>query len=424
MTVAQAATIAKASSTIACTGVRPFRRFDALPLSQHRRVPLCAVALCAVCSTRVLHLSSPLCMLIATRRRWVWGAAFVLVVAAGTAAAKERAKRKRWQTWAAICNYIEAFQKLSNITVDIARGVKAYTSGETDEVPPVLVHSLGLISSRPFTSAVSSFINGSAPAAQGTGVMDAVVDASLSDRGQNLLALVAAVSTTRAAKVFCSYLQQQSEAASGSSDLYDKAIQWLQHPAAQRLISRCVVDFVSSGTTAYCQATLHINPYEQILEAASKPEHLRVLSSLTSTFCQSTVRALACSANSGEEAALAPAHAHRNGVIDKAALQQHGNSGCQDGQSGFLWARELVVACNSAGVRQIFAESARAGSMGAVQAACEQLGESRLARGTASYHLQELFVAGAVLWWVLLPLVLICAVAFTWLAVPVQSHAI
>ena len=180
----------------------------------------------------------------------------------------------------------------------------------------------------------------------------------------------------------------------------DKLARWLASPPAHTLLSRCIIDFVSTGVSKYCDATIHINPYEQALQAATKPEHLRVLRYLTSTFCHSTVHALAaCGSSSGggggggggrsaDDAQNGNTQVvrRRNGVV-KGHHEASGanttstrrDSAAQE-HSGIGWVKQLATVLEHESVRRVCAESARAGSAGAVQAAWEQAAASQLAK--------------------------------------------
>ena len=337
---------------------------------------------------------------------------------------RRRRKAQRWQSWAAICNYIEAFRHASDITVDVARGIKAYIAGDTAEVPRSLVQALQLAASKPVVQAVTQAA-GNASQDHGSSTVSAIIDATLSERGQNLLALVASVSTTRAASIMCAQLAQSGSAGNGS---HDRAITWLSTPAAQQLISRSIVDFVTAGVGRYCTDTIHINPYEQMLQAASQPRHARVLQELAHTACSASVTAYMQSGSSGRTAsgeAGTENHGSTCAILDGTAQIQHiaadskqvhadrCNGKAQQclhntKQSGSdSWMQSWATACRQPAFREMCAASAQRASTGAMQAVFAECKQSGMGRAVSQPYIKLMIAAGLVLWLIVLPIVLV-----------------
>lgn len=371
--------------------------------------------------------------MITRRKRLVWSAAIVAVLACAVVAERRRRRAKKWQTWAAICNYLEAFRHASDITVDMARGIKAYIAGDTAEVPRSLVQALQLAASRPVVQAVTQSAASGESDSHSKSALSSVIDGALSDRGQNLLALVASVSTTRAASILCAQLAKSSGSSKGS---YERALAWLASPAAQQLLSRCVVDFVTAGVGQYCAATIHINPYQQMLEAAAQPQHARVLQQLTRAACYASVQAYMQADGSSDDSHTS---AHQGDVTlrggigrdansalctssDGALLQPHphvaaatngkavnGDAAAQHSSGIDSWMQSWAAACMQPAFRDVCVASAQSASAGAIQALCHECKDTRVAQALTHPYVRHVAVAGLVLWMVVLPLALLYA---------------
>jgi hypothetical protein len=357
---------------------------------------------------------------IQTRRRVLCVVALVAATASAAIVVRRRGVRsQRWVSWVALCNFVEAFKQISDVTLDISRGAREYICGETRDIPPSLERSLTLVSSEPVSQVISSLVAKLSTQSSGPSIVDTLVNASLSDRGQNLLALVASVSTTRAMAMLSSILQEHSKAAQSGPNAFDRALLWLESPSAHSFVSRCLAVFVSSGVTTFCDVTTGVNTYDEMLQAASKPEHLHALRSLTSTFCQSTVRAIAQNLSHDAAAstvALKPQQENGTSGSMKRRAASKGNSlhsmpsigGPGASHSFHVQAGQaIVMACASADVRRVCVESAREGCAGAVQAAFQHLGDSTFVKRVTTPTFQNAAVAGLMLWLLLLPIVLL-----------------
>ena len=372
------------------------------------------------------------------RRRLLLGAAAALAAAGCAYVWQTRRGTKRWQAWAALCNYIETLKHVSDVSVDLARGVKAYIEGTQDEVPACLVHTLSLLSSQPVIEAVSGAVKLAMPESNCSSYTEQLLDATFSERGENLLALIASVSTQRAVSVLCAYLRQQSSSsACQGADVADKMLAWLERPAAQQLLSRCLQSFVSAGIGKYCAETIHINSYDQLLEAASKPEHLRTLNTLTATACATGMRALVSgsdsddigsSAGSNVDGAIvqqgsAARSAHINGTRNSNGCSMHHDAhaerlACSNGHAkrcehsskqdhGLSWTAGIMAMCKSADVRSVCVAAAGAGSAGAVDAICVRMLGSGKVENVVQQRLRLALWASVLLWGMVLPLMLV-----------------
>lgn len=369
------------------------------------------------------------------RRAVAWTVALAAVAGAAVVVAR---RQKRWQAWSAACNFIQSAKHVSDVTLELSRDTKAYLAGAADAPPRGIVRAVELLSSEPVLSRLQAAAQRAASA--GPSVVQSVLDASLSERGQSLLALVASVSTARAVQALTAWLDAQPRGAGSAADSQpvQQLTAWLARPEAQALVSRCITDFVSAGTATYCEATIHINPYEQMLEAAARPEHLRVLRALTATACSSSVQALASACGqhgaTAEPGCVTPApqtngHAAALALEDSALgagrpfllaaepLVKNGSNGKHEYNGGAAhhadatqvapapgWLDVALAACRSGDVRRLCAEAAHAGAAGAVQAAADSFGASALGQRLADRRVQRLLVSGLVLWSLLLPL--------------------
>jgi hypothetical protein len=267
-----------------------------------------------------------------SRRRPVviWTLAVCAASAAALAISKQRSWRRRWHAWAAAVNFMESFKIASEVALDVTTNTKAYLNGSVAEPPFALVRSLELLSSKPVANALEQLTKHILPPSDGPTIVDTLVEASLTERGQSLIALVASICTTRAVQVLTRWAERNAKAAniqpSSENDHCGKFASWLSGPQGHALISRCITEFVSTGVTSYCRATNHINPYDQVLQAASKPEHLKALRALTATFCETSVRACAdlCQPHpSGHNCHFPPSPTPKNGIIHPPVRFNH-----------------------------------------------------------------------------------------------------
>lgn len=359
------------------------------------------------------------------RRRVAWCFA-VAVAAASTGLLVHRRKARNvqhWDSWQAICNFIAAFKQVSDVAVDVSHGAHEYITGQSADIPHSLMRSLELASSQPVARAIRRLAGQDGASPPRPGILDTVLQAAMTERGQNLLALVVSVSTTR----FMAALTATYEpSAPGSPTFLARLISWSETPGGHALIVRVVNEFVATGTAVYCTQTADMNPYDLMLKAAAKPEHLVVLKSLTSAFCYATVHAIKSSppvradvqqmSPKPRNGTLTKLHAPpalplepstlRNGRLTRTCSEPHRavNGVAHTSSSQAQLPAMLLAACESDGVRQMCAGIAREGCAGAVQAGCEHLAGSEFARGLASQRTQRVLLMGVVLWSLLLPL--------------------
>jgi hypothetical protein len=253
------------------------------------------------------------------RRAIVWTLAVCAASATALAISKQRAWRRRWYAWSAAVNFIESCKNASEVALELTADTKAYVSGSSAEPPASLIRSLELLSSRPVVTALGQLAQRTFPS-DGPSIVDTLVDASFTEHGQSLIALVASICTTRCVQVLTRWAEENFNASQPASEstYCDKLSRWLAKPQAHALISRCIIEFVSTGVRSYCVATDHINPYEQLLQAAAKPENLRALKTLTATFCESSVRACAdefCSNRYERNGPPCPISKPKNGIV-------------------------------------------------------------------------------------------------------------
>lgn len=331
---------------------------------------------------------------------------------------QDRSFYRRWTVWKAYSDTLESWRSIAStlrlLTQDLSEFVHARGA---EDCPDSIKRVLTLVSSPECIGALSRVLDGlTARTTEQPAVIDKILEAALSDRGQNLVGIAVGMSTTKAVQALCQAVPQVRANSHGHGQAeHHSVLAWLSTPAAQTLVRRCVATFASTGVATYCDKTAGEDVYGDMMQALAKPSHLEAVQSLASTVCHTSVTAAAQSmrrpaAVSNGENGAAKKQAHlgpRQGLPGTgeghAAIPQHVGQPMRR-----AWTEEFIHVCSSPDVRQTVADAARASCAGAVEAGMatisQQLSQSRHAQLIATVLLS---------WLLLLPLWLLHASAIS-----------
>lgn len=318
---------------------------------------------------------------------------------------QDRSFYKRWAIWTSYSDTLESWRSISSALRLLSQDISSVVHGRSSEECPGSVRRvLALATSPHCINAISKVVEGLAPrTAVEPAIVDKLIEAALSDRGQNLVGFVVGISTLKAVQAVSQAMAQTSEMTGKPALEANPLLVWLASPAAQSLVCRSVATFVSTGVSTYCDKTAGEDVYGGMMQALAKPKHLEAVQALASTVCRTSITAAAQSMQSPPE----PTHYNNGGVKGTPSPQINGfhmrQSQPQPQHAGLLgqrvWTEEVIHACASPDVRQTVAQVARAGCAGAVEAGItavsQQLPSSRHAHLIATVLLS---------WLLLLPL--------------------
>lgn len=313
---------------------------------------------------------------------------------------------RRWTVWKAYSDTLESWRTIAStlrlLTQDLSDYVHARS---TDECPESIKRLFKLGSSPECIDAMSRVVDGLAARTAGQpSMMDSLIEAALSDRGQNLVGIVVGMSTTKAVQAIAQAVAQRRVSTAQPATEHHAVLAWLSSPAAQSLVCRSIATFVSTGVATYCDKTAGDDVYGEMMHALAKPRHLEAVRSLASTVCHTSITAAVQSIRS-------PAGI-RNGTngADKQQAHPDANWGHRgQGEAGLVqrierpaphaWTNEIIHACSVPDVRQTVAQAARAGCAGAVEASISNIGQQ-----LASSRHTHLIATVLLSWLLLLPL--------------------
>lgn len=324
--------------------------------------------------------------------------------------------RTRWVILEALNDTIESWRRLAGCSKAVADDVSSYIEGKTaPEAYPATLERIAALSSSPqAVNTVSAVVRGAFCRTESPSLLERVLELAVSEKGQQLVG----VSTTKAVHAFCTALQASQQPGSNIEGLVDSVLAWTASPAGQAATSRVVATFVSVGVGTYSDKTAHINVFDRILEAISKPQHIKSAQKLVSTFCSSGVNAVANNLRkqsaglpAGARAALQPVSKNgatqhmwqENGHVEIGGLENIEHAAGQ-GVSRGLFADEIVRACRSSEVRATCAAIARAGCSGAADSALVHLREVGFAILQPPPEWQRVLLTVLFAWLLLLPL--------------------
>jgi len=208
-----------------------------------------------------------------------------------------RARRPQWpllqRLAATLSSAHRALALASDIGALLLADAHSYLSADADELPRSFKQCLKLLASAPVHEALAS-VGRSLLANQGTsgpGVVDKLIEASLSPRGQSLITLCVSRGCSDVAGALADRLCSEDERAAAQPAALDRVLGWLATPAGRALVDTAVTAFVSRGVAVYCDKTAGANTYDDLFASLTKAEHLRTLQALTQTFCSTSVLA-------------------------------------------------------------------------------------------------------------------------------------
>lgn len=319
---------------------------------------------------------------------------------------QDRSFYRRWTVWKAYSDTLESWRSIASTLRLLSQDLSEFVHAQSAEDCPESVRRvLTLVSSPECIGALSRVLDGlTARTAEQPAVIDKILEAALSDRGQSLVGMAVGISTTKVVQALCQAVPQVRPNSHGHSKAeHHPVLVWLSTPAAQTLVRRSVATFVSTGVATYCDKVAGEDVYGDMMQALAKPSHLEAVKSLASTVCHTSITAAAQSMRS-------PA-AVSNGGNGVARKQAHagphlGLPGTGDGHAATpqpagqpiqrAWTEELIHACSSPDVRQTVADAARASCAGAVEAGMANISHQLL----QGRHAQ--LVATVLLSWLLL----------------------
>lgn len=314
----------------------------------------------------------------------------------------------------------------SEVGALLVRDAQRFLTSDAEEVPRSMKQGLKLLTSVETLCAVSKLAGSAFPSSSGPSALDKVIQATLSDKGQNLVSLVVAASSARMADAFSNALMEASCRQSdmrGPSSL-EIALNWLSSQDGQRLLSGCMTAFVSEGMRVYCDKTAGLNTYEDFFQAASRPEHLKVLRTVTESMCKACVdsaaaavtpllrapdepTAVSASCPSADEPKLALLHEHglRDGTCGKE--RQHrteADCGTLGEGPGSSMTGALITLSRSPDVRALCCEVTGSAVTAALDAGFERIRMSGYIHGgrlNRDWHRLRLFLASVFVFYML-----------------------
>lgn len=316
---------------------------------------------------------------------------------------QDRSFYRRWTVWRSYSDTLESWRSIASALRLLSEDFNSVVHGQsTEDCPESVRRVLALASSPACIEALSKAIGGlAAQTRREPAIIDKVLEAALSDRGQNLVGIVVGMSTTRAVQAVTQAMARANAERGQPICEQHPFMTWLASPAAQSLVCRSVATFVSTGVATYCDKTAGEDVYGDMLQALAQPRHLEAVQSLASTVCRTSVTAAVHSMRSSREPV-----SHSNGV-SKAHPDTNGSQMRQGeaqpqrrpqaGQS--TWSEAMIHACSYPDVRQTVAQAARAGCAGAVEA-----GLSTVTQQLASSRHAHLIATVLLSWLLLLPL--------------------
>lgn len=204
---------------------------------------------------------------------------------------------------ASLNKYKSAVDKGGDIVQTILTDLYEYVLQDESDVPPSIQRLAKLAQSKEVTTATSSTVRAAidgflgkegqqeGSSTNGVSALDKVLEALLSDRGQNLVS----VALSMAAKnVVSSYIDAQSHDNNGQErgqGGIDALFLFLSHPRGQALAVRCIAACANSAMKAYMEKAMDINYYDQLFTTMVKPNHVDMVKECITISIQAAVSA-------------------------------------------------------------------------------------------------------------------------------------
>lgn len=209
--------------------------------------------------------------------------------------------------------YADAWSTGGELVRRVVKDLEAYMSADGEDVPRSLVQLARLVQSEEFGKATTRVVRAACegvvgvPGEEGVGVggeqwktrdekggggvVDKVLDALLSERGQSLVSVAVSMG---ARNIVSSYVESTAAvAAAGRDDVEpaDKFLAFLGTAKGQQLAVACVSACANNAMQAYMEQTVNVNYYDDMFASMANPSHLDVVKQCISLFVKDAVSA-------------------------------------------------------------------------------------------------------------------------------------
>ena len=206
---------------------------------------------------------------------------------------------------ASLQKYKSAVDKGGDIVQTVLTDLYEYVLHDENDVPLSVQRLAKLAQSKEVTTATRSTVRAAVegllgkdqdeesgePTSHGKSALDKVLEALLSDKGQNLVSVALGMA---ARNVVSSYIEAQESNAPNSDRKQggmDALFLFLSHPRGQELAVRCIAACANSAMKAYMEKAIDVNYYDQLFSAMVKPNHVDMVKECISISIQAAVSA-------------------------------------------------------------------------------------------------------------------------------------
>ncbi|PNH03222.1 Protein PHLOEM PROTEIN 2-LIKE A10 [Tetrabaena socialis] len=217
-----------------------------------------------------------------------------------------------------LSNYTDAASCLAETAALVSTDLRAFLASDSGELPQSLRQLNKLLQSSELQATVAtvtaSVVRGAssalaAPGPSGSGspsrpLVDTLIEAVLSERGQGLVGMAVGVATRNASTAVCEFLERRLAAASAASSGSEggggggvasarDVLALLSSEPGEKLLTLLLTKSIRAAVTSYVESTTGYNVYDDMLSSISRPEHrdalTEVLSRVTASFCRELV---------------------------------------------------------------------------------------------------------------------------------------
>ena len=188
-----------------------------------------------------------------------------------------------------VCSPYRLLAQAADTFSTVLEDTQAFLKTDTDELPRFLTQSIKAVSSAEMHEALLGYMRTFASIeSSGPSFVDKVIEACLSNRGQNLILQC----VSRGVSDFVEIVADRCMVpVSNQPSTLDGLLHWLGTPVGQLVTKNSISTFVRHGMEVYCDKTTGGNVYDDLLVTMSKAEHLRTMQALTKTFCNAAISA-------------------------------------------------------------------------------------------------------------------------------------
>eukprot|EP01025_Chloroclados_australasicus_P035323 TRINITY_DN359_c0_g1_i10.p2 TRINITY_DN359_c0_g1~~TRINITY_DN359_c0_g1_i10.p2 ORF type:complete len:404 (-),score=69.21 TRINITY_DN359_c0_g1_i10:916-2055(-) len=132
------------------------------------------------------------------------------------------------------------------------------------------------------------------------GAVEKIVDALVSEPGQNLVALAVKMATRTAVETFSESVDLKEHIR--SQNVIRQILEWLHTPKAQQFVSYTTQSTIATAVTSFMDSpkSQQTNPAENLLSALSKPQHAEVARQLLQALVREAITTSAIHIKSGQ----------------------------------------------------------------------------------------------------------------------------